>query len=169
MLIVDECLPMLKGMEHVFKRDFEVLLASDGCDAMMVFNEHRPDIVLLELAIPKKDGLLVLEEIKSSHPFVPVAVLTVIDTAEHALKALKLGADEYLTKPVSLGLLKSTVRNLLSNDGIISRSSIWESGRLALFEDFPRYLLRGRTARDLSGLIEFMRGNNRSPTPTTCE
>jgi len=75
---------------------YDALVAPDGVKALELVQENRPDLVLLDLRLPRMSGLEVLENIRRSHD-VPIIVLTANDTEEDKVKALMLGADDYLS------------------------------------------------------------------------
>lgn len=82
------------------KEGFDILLARDGEEAVVKIVAEKPDVILLDLMIPKKDGFWVLEEIKkvSSVAQVPVLVLSNLGQQRDQERALALGANEYLVK-----------------------------------------------------------------------
>lgn len=100
-------------------REYTVLTASDGIEAMRVFNAHEIDLVVLDIMMPRMDGLETTNRIRHSS-IVPIIVLTALDTEEEKIRALDLGADDYLTKPFGVGELLARVRAVL-------RRSSWSS------------------------------------------
>ena len=80
--------------------DFEVELASDGREAMAKAKEVKPDLILLDIVLPKMDGFEVLQELKQDDSLrgVPVIVLTNLGQKEEVEKGLKLGATDYIIK-----------------------------------------------------------------------
>lgn len=80
--------------------DFKVSLASDGASGLALVRKVRPDLVLLDLILPKKHGFEVLQELKknSDTQNIPVIVLSMLNDAEDIKKGLKLGANDYLVK-----------------------------------------------------------------------
>jgi len=88
----------------------EVYEATNGYEALEQFDEYRPDIVLLDINMPKLNGLEFAEKIKTMNENVLIAVITGYDYYEYAVTALKIGIDDYILKPVS----KSDIQELLS-------------------------------------------------------
>lgn len=80
--------------------DVEVAEAGDGDEALRVARETRPDIIVLDLAMPARDGFSVLEELRREST-VPVIVLTARGLEHDKIKGLELGADDYMVKPFS--------------------------------------------------------------------
>jgi two-component system, OmpR family, KDP operon response regulator KdpE len=97
------------GLEH---NDYAVILAENGDEGLDQAAAQSPDIVILDLAMPGMDGFEVLRELRGWSP-VPVIVLSVREGEEDKIRALDLGADDYLTKPFSLGELLARIRAAL--------------------------------------------------------
>lgn len=92
--------------------DFEVVLAKDGEEAIALFGEKRPDLVILDLMLPKIDGLEVCKYIRRDSD-VPIIMVTARDEEIDKLLGLELGADDYITKPFSLRELKARIKAVL--------------------------------------------------------
>jgi two-component system KDP operon response regulator KdpE len=88
---------------------YAVELAADGLEAVEKTRAWRPDVIVLDLGLPKLSGLEVCQSIRSWSS-TPIIVLSVRDTDRDKITALDLGADDYLTKPFSLGELLARVR-----------------------------------------------------------
>jgi DNA-binding response OmpR family regulator len=91
---------------------FEVVQAHDGPGAVTAFEEHVPDLVVLDLMLPGFDGLEVCRRIQASRP-VPVLMLTARDDETDLLVGLAVGADDYVTKPFSMREVVARIRALL--------------------------------------------------------
>ena len=95
------------------RRDgYRVLTASDGLEGLNVARESQPDLVVLDLMLPKVDGLTVCRELREESN-VPIVMLTAMVDEEDRLRGLDLGADDYLTKPFSPRELAARVRAVL--------------------------------------------------------
>ena len=90
-------------------RGYEVALAEDGQEALDVAASWRPEVILLDLGLPKIDGLEVCRQVRE-WSLAPIIVLTVRDSEEDKVKALDLGADDYLTKPFGTDELLARIR-----------------------------------------------------------
>jgi two-component system KDP operon response regulator KdpE len=95
---------------------FETIAAADGSEGEALFEERRPDLVITDLAMPRKDGLGLLAAIRRIDA-TPVLVLSVRGEEEDKVRALDLGADDYVTKPFSLRELLARVRTQLRRHG----------------------------------------------------
>jgi len=111
-----------KGLES---EQYAVDVTGDGEDAQSLVGEADFDLIILDLVLPKIDGLDVLKHIRSRKPSLPVLVLSGRARVEDRVKGLDLGADDYLTKPFSFSELSARVRALLrrspSTIGIVLR------------------------------------------------
>jgi DNA-binding response OmpR family regulator len=85
------------------KKNFEVIEASDGREAMEALRRHKPDCVVLDLLMPIQDGYVTLEEIRANEYYrdLPVLVLTSLGREANIIRAFKLGASDFLKKPFS--------------------------------------------------------------------
>lgn len=102
-LVVDDEASMRKNIsDFLTPLGYETIDAGDGEAAMQKFIQHKPHVVILDINIPKKDGLEVLKEIKTITNDIPVLIFTAFGTSERAIKAMKLGAFDYLEKPFEL-------------------------------------------------------------------
>lgn len=99
----------LEGLEY------DVLTAEGGGEALRLIEKERPNLVLTDIRMPDMDGMTLLEKIKSKYPEVSVIALTAYGTVESAVKAMKLGAFYYLTKPVNLEELEFLVKKALTD------------------------------------------------------
>jgi two-component system chemotaxis response regulator CheY len=92
---------------------YETVATCDGVEAVRVFDEARPDAVLMDITMPRKDGLDALAEIRQLDPAARVIVLTALDQPLLAGRAVLSGARDYLTKPVQPGRLLAALRKVL--------------------------------------------------------
>ena len=112
---------------------FLVLKAPDGSAALRLFDAEAPDLLVLDINMPGASGFQVCESVRARSS-VPVMMLTVRSEEEDLVKALELGADDYLTKPFSPRTLLARVRALLRRAGMESSAPL-AAGRVALNMD----------------------------------
>ena len=93
---------------------FKVVTASNGEEALNRFFEFKPALVLLDLAMPKLDGISVLEKIKSHTPGANVAIITAYRDAEKIVKAFRLGAVDCIFKPFDIANIREIVKKYLN-------------------------------------------------------
>ena len=100
-LIVDDSMFMRNRLVKLLtQHGYETAIACDGVDAVRVYGETKPDVVLMDITMPRKDGLEALQEIRQLDPLAKVIMLTALDQPLLAGRAVLLGAKDFLTKPV---------------------------------------------------------------------
>ena len=94
---------------------YDVIAAADGEQALAVVHERLPDLVLLDIMMPKLDGIAAMKQLKAdpSLPFIPVILVTARADAKDVIAGIEAGGDDYLTKPVDQAALMARVRAML--------------------------------------------------------
>lgn len=94
---------------------YQILTATDGEEALQVARQRQPDLILLDIMMPKVDGLEVCRRLRSDPelPFIPIIIVTSKGDTKDIVAGLDAGADEYLTKPVDQGALVARVKSML--------------------------------------------------------
>ena len=114
LLVVDDEPQILKVVSGILQDEgFEVKTAPDGENALRLVAEEAPDLVLLDIALPGKDGLEVLQELKARYAALPVVMISAYGSVENAVKATRLGAYDFIEKPPNADNILLTVRNAL--------------------------------------------------------
>jgi diguanylate cyclase (GGDEF)-like protein len=106
-------------------RGYEVEGASDGQAALDAVQRTCPDLILLDVMMPKMDGMEVVRRLKAKSeanelPFIPVIMQTALDSTENKVEGLDAGADDYITKPINFAELEARVNSLLRIKGLQS-------------------------------------------------
>lgn len=96
---------------------YDVKLATDGVAALQKFNETSFDLCLLDVMMPLKDGFTLAENIRASKPDMPIIFLTARGVTEDKVRGLKLGADDYITKPFENEEFLLRIENVLKRTG----------------------------------------------------
>jgi DNA-binding response OmpR family regulator len=96
---------------------YDASVAEDGVRGLELLRQHRPDLVLLDISMPNKDGLELLAELRGSGDSTPVIVLSAREGEYDKVAALRLGADDYVTKPFALAELMARVDAVLRRVG----------------------------------------------------
>src|SRR6267378_1750924 len=96
-------------------RGYEVFGANDGQAALDQVESVRPDLILLDVMMPRMDGMEVVRRLKANKnlPFIPVIMQTALDSTENKVEGLDAGADDYITKPINFAELEARVNSLL--------------------------------------------------------
>jgi DNA-binding response OmpR family regulator len=100
--------------ESLESRLYEVCMVDDGKDALQVFSKVKPDICVLDVMLPGKDGYTIGKEIRSLNPGIPIIFVTAKIQTEDLLKGFDSGGNDYLRKPFSMEELIVRINNLLS-------------------------------------------------------
>ena len=120
-LLVDDEDSVQKLLTYPLERDgFRVVSARDGEEALVRFAEEAVDLVVLDIMLPKLDGLEVCKRLRAESS-VPIIMLTARDDEFDTVLGLELGADDYITKPFSIREFRSRVRALLRRAGASRR------------------------------------------------
>ena len=114
-LIVDDQVINIQALHQIFASDHEVFMATSGQSALDFCRKTPPDLILLDIMMPKIDGLEVARRLKADTglPFIPIIMVTAKTTAKDVLAGLEAGGDDYLTKPIDHGALIVRVRAML--------------------------------------------------------
>ena len=99
--------------ESLESRDFNVCMVADGAQAAAEFCEFRPDVCVLDIMLPGKDGYAIAREIRAASPQTPIIFLTAKSQTEDLLKGFEVGGNDYLRKPFSMEELIVRIQNLL--------------------------------------------------------
>lgn len=116
LLIVDD----EQSVRYSFKKllnspNYLIVEASNACDAFEAFKSEKPNLVILDIEMPGKDGIQVLKEMKELSPKVPVIIITAYGSGDRVIKAMKYGAYEYIEKPFDIPKLISVIEDALKN------------------------------------------------------
>lgn len=113
-LIVDDEKNVLRMLNTVFSQEGnQVLCADNGQDALVIFEQERPDIVLMDIRMPTMNGLEALQRMREKWLDTPIILMTAYAAVETAVEALRLGAFDYVIKPFELDELKLLINRAL--------------------------------------------------------
>ena len=124
-LVVDDEESICKTLVGVFNDEgFETFIANDGSSCLEMISKQVPSLVLLDIWMPGMDGMDTLKEIKSLHPDLPVVMISGHATIATAIKATRLGANDFIEKPLDLDTTLRTVHRALgTTESLIESSS----------------------------------------------
>jgi DNA-binding NtrC family response regulator len=121
-LVVDDERPIRETLEMVLRdKGYIVVTAEDGPTAIRVCEHEPPDLVLLDIYLPKMNGMEVLRKLKSRNPGITVIVITAYMDMETTIQAMKEGAYEYIRKPIDADELEIVVEKVAANRKLINR------------------------------------------------
>lgn len=137
--------------------NYEVITAADGNEALEIFAQEQPDLIVLDVMMPKRDGYSVCQEIREKSD-VPIIMLTALGDVADRITGLKLGADDYLVKPFSPKELEARIASILrrfkkNNTAELPNSGVIEVNNLRI-DSNRRRIYRNNQLIRLTG-IEF--------------
>jgi putative two-component system response regulator len=151
LVIDDESIIRQVFSYYLEDREYSVMTAENGILGMEVFDREKPDIVLTDLRMPQADGLEVLAHIREQAPETPVVVISGANSLDDAVQALRLGAWDYLIKPVQdLNLLGYTVKECLEKARLIKENRNYREHLEELVNDRTAQLEKRNSQLDLS-------------------
>lgn len=147
-LLVDDDEDILELLEYNLSTEgFEILKAQDGEEAMELATSKLPDLILLDIMLPEKDGLQIIRELRQqrSTRHIPVIFLTAKDSEVDEIVGLEMGADDYIVKPISIRKLVARVKAALRKPANATRPSegILRFGELEIDPDAYQVHIEG--------------------------
>ncbi len=132
-LLVEDSLQLNKALSTVLKRNlFVVDSAFDGEDALLFLKDYQYDVIILDIMLPKIDGIEVLKRARASGIQTPILMLTAKSTTEDKITGLDAGADDYLSKPFVVEELLARIRALTRRKPSLDNNSVISYGDLSL-------------------------------------
>ena len=157
-LLVDDEHPIQTLLTYPLQKDgYDVVAASDGREALARFGEQSFDLIVLDLMLPKLDGLEVCRRLRAQGNTVPIIMLTAKSEEIDKVLGLELGADDYITKPFSMREFRSRVKAALRRSGMVQDGPGDDapigSGELEIDQAKRSVTLRGETVQ--TTFVEF--------------
>ena len=151
-LLVEDDLALSDVVSFTLRRaGYEVLTAYDGLAALAVFESAAPDLVLLDLNLPRLDGLGVCRRVRAAGE-TPIIILSVRGEDEAVVRGLEMGADDYMVKPFSPTQLVARIRAVMRRTGVPATPSTLEASGLTLDRSRGEVRREGRAAVRLTAL-----------------
>ena len=129
--------------ESLETRDFEVILCQDGEKAFKAYKSESPEILVLDVMMPKKDGFTLAKEVREIDDTIPIIFLTAKSQTQDVVEGFTIGGNDYLKKPFSMEELIVRIHNLINRTKLQKTADILEVGDYTF--DFPKQLLTYRT------------------------
>lgn len=138
--------------ESLESRRFDVRWVTDGAEALAAFKEFAPDICVLDVMLPHRDGFSIGKEIRGIAPDLPIIFLTAKNQTEDVLQGFESGGNDYLRKPFSQEELIARIKNLLqlTKGGGFSGTEGIQLGRFRFYPEKQQLDMDGQPARTLS-------------------
>ncbi|WP_210470397.1 response regulator transcription factor [Sporosarcina sp. 6E9] len=169
-LIVEDELPIRKLLEYNLKLSgYETISAADGEDAIELVQSEQPDLIVLDIMLPKLDGIEVCKNLRSQGINIPIIMLTAKGDEFDKVHGLEIGADDYMTKPFSprevVARIKAVLRRTQVESGNGKVEETLRSGPLKVYLDRYEVYLQGEkldfTPKEFELLAYFIQNKNR--------
>lgn len=160
-MLADDHILMREGIRQLLEFDgmMEVISeANDGEECLRKLEETKPQVLLLDINMPKKNGIEVLKEIKRKKIDVKVLILTVHNEVEYLMKAVDIGVDGYILKDSESAELKKAINMVLNNESYIQPALIPILNNRLVTRDLDQDKIELLTARELEVLIQVANG-----------
>lgn len=126
--------------ESLETRHFKVLLCENGEKAKQVYQDQKPELLVLDVMMPKKDGFTLAKEIRAEDERIPIIFLTAKSQTKDVVEGFTLGGNDYLKKPFSMEELIVRINNLLNRTNLQKASETLNFGHFTF--DFPKQTLQ---------------------------
>ena len=161
LLIIEDDPSILRGLQMNLQLEgYQLFEARDGDEGLRLWRQHRPDLILLDLMLPRCDGWEVLRRIRDEDPETRILIVSAKDHDADKVFGLSLGADDYITKPFALAELLARIRAALRRARIRAGSGPLKFGRIEVDVTGRRVLVGGAlvemTAREFDLLHFFV-------------
>ena len=142
-LVVDDEINITKTIKEVLEDyGFSVITLNEGSNTLGILNVEDVDLVLLDLLMPSVNGIEILREIRKQFPMLPVVMISGHGTISSTVECIKLGAFDFIEKPISIDKLVSTVKNALKFRELeFEKSSYWSEYKLVGESEHTRNVL----------------------------
>ncbi len=156
--IVDDEPTVREGIVMALEPVYRIEGFSNAEDALSAIKKEAPDLVLMDVGLPGMDGIGALEKIKRSHAAMPVIMITAYEDIDTVVSAMKLGAYDYIVKPIHMDELEVTIRNAL--DTIRLRKEMHQLQERYLKENIPCFVGESNA---IQNVMEFIKKVAKSP------
>lgn len=160
-MIADDHILMREGIKQLLEFDGEIEViaeANDGEECLEKLKTINPEVLLLDINMPKKNGIEVLESIRNQNLKVKVLILTVHNEIEYLLKAVDIGVDGYILKDSESAELKRAIVTVLEGESYIQSSLIPALNSRLIARDVDKEKIESLTKRELEVLVQVANG-----------
>ncbi len=149
-LVVEDEPNMVAGLRDNFEFEgYEVITARDGVEGLQQALEGSPDLVVLDVMMPRLSGLEVCRQLRAKRPSIPIIMLTARGQEVDKVVGLELGADDYVTKPFSIRELLARVKAILRRTAVVPKNQDQHSFGDVEVDLHRRRVLRSGKALDI--------------------
>lgn len=160
-MLADDHILIREGLRQLLEFDGSIKVvaeAGDGEECLELLEENKPDVLLLDINMPKKNGIEVLKNIKERNIQIKVLILTVHNEIEYLMKAVEIGVDGYIMKDSDLDELKNAITTVISGENYIQPKLIPALNKKLVSMDNDKEKIELLTDRELEVLILVAKG-----------
>lgn len=160
-MLADDHILIREGLRQLLEFDGSIKVvaeAGDGEECLELLEENKPDVLLLDINMPKKNGIEVLKNIKERNIQIKVLILTVHNEIEYLMKAVEIGVDGYIMKDSDLDELKNAITTVISGENYIQPKLIPALNKKLVSMDNDKEKIESLTDRELEVLILVAKG-----------
>lgn len=159
-LIVDDDLDALEMMQDLFEtKGYISITARNGLEALEAIKNQEPDIILSDIRMPEMDGMQLLRVLTKDYPHIPVIMITAHGTIKTAVEAMKIGAKDYILKPLSLDEILTKVERITQLSNLIKENE-YLLNKLQQTYDFTNMIGKTEKIQELFRLIKDVAATN---------
>ena len=151
-LVVDDEYGVRQSFNMVLKDDYTVLLTGTGEEAIDIFTKSPVDLILLDILLPDINGIDLLEKFKLLDPNTEIIMVTAVKEIQTAVKAIKLGAYEYIIKPFTVDDVLTVISRALEKRNLM-REVTYLRGELERYHPFEEMVGKDKAMREIFDLI----------------
>lgn len=169
-MLADDHILIREGIRQLLEFDGSIEVieeASDGEECLDKIIKSNPEVLLLDINMPKKNGIDVLQEIKKKNIDVKVLILTVHNEVEYLMKAVDIGVDGYILKDAELAELKKAINAVCNGENYIQPNLIPALNNRLVSRDIDKDKIESLTRRELEVLIQVANGMFNKEIATT--
>ena len=139
-LLIDDEVSILESLKiFLSTMNYKVATASNGMEGIQYVHTEHPDLVITDLKMPEVDGLEVLERIKKIDSNIPCIIMTAYEDIDSTIRAMQLGAYDYIEKPIDTPRFKALIKRSLESKSLSERLAV------AIEEDFEKYDIKNKS------------------------
>jgi DNA-binding NtrC family response regulator len=158
-LVIDDENGVRQSFKMVLKSEYNVLLAETGRKGIEIFKDNAVDLILLDIILPDLDGIELLEKLKGMDPNIEIIMVSAVKEVPMAVKAMKLGAYDYITKPFVVEDIKNIVSRALEKHNLIKEVTYLRD-ELLRHHPFEKIIGETQKMKDIFELINTISGSD---------
>ena len=158
-LIVDDDVGVRESFEAILAKEYELLVATQGAEALRILATQDINLILLDIRMPGMDGIEVLRRIREMNEQADVVVITAVKSLKTAVDSIKLGACDYITKPVDLHEILALIKRVIEKQALM-KEVLYLRSEIAREHRFENIVGRNPRMQELYSLITRIADNN---------